>query len=94
VASFDVMFLRIDCNEPKAVIEGMFCALSRPTVPREGERIAILDGVEEQAVSSVGYDRDGRPAVHLGRVAMTDQQARLLLKAGWSAVTPPGARRS
>lgn len=88
---FDISFMRVDRDENPTVIEALFLTVDWPVMQREGEGVDIAEDVEAQTVESVGYDLDGYPTVHLGRVVVDDLRLAHLRKAGWrvSPLGPP-----
>jgi hypothetical protein len=89
---FDITFLRVDRDKNPTAMDVLSRAVDWPLVPREGEGVEIAEGLDAQTVESVGYDLDGVPSVHLGRVVLDDLQVKQLRKAGWRVVPVPGAR--
>jgi hypothetical protein len=82
--------LRVDRDKSPSAIDVLSRAVDWPVVPREGESVEISPGQNVQTVESVGYDLDGLPSVHLGRVVFDDLEMLQLRKAGWRAAPMPG----
>lgn len=87
---FDITFLRVDRDENPTAMEVLSRTVDWPAVPREGEGVETADGLDAQTVESVGYDLDGMPNVHLGRVVLDDLEVLQLRKVGWRAAQLPG----
>jgi hypothetical protein len=86
----DISHLRVDRAEAPTVLDALFLKVDWPLfLPREGEGVEILEDFEAQTVESVGYDADGSPLVHLGRVVLDDLQVKQLRKMGWRAEAFP-----
>ena len=87
---FDITFLRVDRDESPTTMEVLSRAVDWPLVPREGEGVEVAEGLDAQTVESVGYDLDGMPSVHLGRVILDDLETAQLRRAGWRVALFPG----
>jgi len=80
---FDITFLRFDRDDDPTAVEAFFRTVDWPVMPREGEGLAISEGFDAATVESLGYDFNGYPTVHVGRIVLDDLQAAQLRKVGW-----------
>jgi len=88
--AFLITIFRVDRDEGPTAMEVLSRAVDWPVVSREGEGVEVAEGLDAQTVESVGYDLDGVPSVHLGRVVFDDLEVLQLRKAGWRAAQLPG----
>jgi hypothetical protein len=90
---FDITFLRVDRDEEPTVVEGFFRTVDWETLPRENEGLDISEELDAAIVESVGYDFNGYPTVHVGRIVLDDLQVAHLRKVGWRVSKLPFSRR-
>ena len=88
--TFDFALLRVDRDEDPTVVECLFRTVKWPVIPREGESVEISVDLEAQTVESVGYNLDGVPSAHLGRVVLDDLEMVQLRRTGWRVMPFPG----
>jgi hypothetical protein len=88
--AFLITLLRVDRDHNPTAMEVLSRTVDWPVVPRESEGVEVTEGLDAQTVESVGYDLDGMPGVHLGRVVLDDLEVAQLRKVGWRVAQVPG----